>query len=184
LGLNFLDIDRANTHYGPWPWFNGARRPDWADVYFHRADQTGLGFDRSATGYNSVAQYNSPLKEQWNDVRTTPEDLLLWFHHVPWDYKLKSGRSLWEELQFRYHRGVGAMEEMQKTWSGLKGKIDDERFTAVTQFLVMQHRDAVWFRDAGLAYFATFAKRPFANGYKPKYPLGYYQALPPNAAPD
>lgn len=184
LGLNFLDIDRANTHYGPWPWYNEARRPDWGDVYFHRADEKGLGFDRSATGYNSVAQYNSPLKEQWGDVRTTPDDLLLWFHHVPWDYKMKSGRTLWEELQFRYHRGVGAVEEMQKIWESLKGRIDGERFTAVTQFLVMQHRDAVWFRDASLAYFATFAKRPFAGGYRPKYPLDYYKSLPPNAAPE
>jgi len=183
LGLNFLDIDRANTHYGPWLWYNEARRPDWGDVYFHRANETGLGFDRSATGYNSVAQYNPPLKELWSDVRTTPEELLLWFHHVPWVYKLKSGRSLWEELQFRYHRGIATVEEMQKTWSGLKGKIDDERFAAVTQFLVMQHRDAVWFRDAALSYFATFAKQPFSGGYKPKYPLAFYKALPPNAAP-
>jgi len=183
LGLNFLDIDKANTHYGPWLWYNEARRPDWGDVYFHRADEKGLGFDRSASGYNSVAQYNSPLKEQWGDPRTTPDDLLLWFHHVPWDYKLKSGRTLWEELQFRYHRGVGAVEEMQKNWESLKDKIDSERFTAVNQFLVMQHRDAVWFRDAGLAYFAGFAKRPFTNGFKPKYPLDYYKTLPPNAAP-
>jgi alpha-glucuronidase len=183
LGLSFLDIDRANTHYGPWLWYNEARRPDWGDVYFHRADEKGLGFDRSATGYNSVAQYNAPLKDQWNDVRTTPEDLLLWFHHVSWDYKLKSGRTLWEELQFRYHRGVSAVEMMQTTWEGLKGKTDDERFMAVKQFLVMQHRDAVWFRDAGLAYFASFGKRPFANGYQPKYPLAYYQSLAPNAAP-
>ena len=91
LGLNFLDIDRADTHYGPWPWYNEARRPDWGDVYFHRADAEGLGFDRSATGYNSVAQYNSPLKEEWGDVRTTPEDLLLWFHHVSWDYHVEIG---------------------------------------------------------------------------------------------
>jgi alpha-glucuronidase len=183
LGLNFLDIDRANTHYGPWPWYNEAQRPDWGDVYFHRADEKGLGFDRSASGYNSVAQYNSPLKELWADLRTTPEELLLWFHHVPWDYKMKSGRTLWEELQVRYHRGVGTVEEMQKTWESLKGRIDDERFTAVKQFLVMQHRDAVWFRDAELAYFASIARRPFAGGYQPKYPLAYYKTLPPNAAP-
>ncbi len=183
LGLAFLDIDRANTHYGPWPWYNGARRPDWGDVYFHRADDKGLGFDRSATGYNSVAQYNSPLKEAWGDARTTPDDLLLWFHHVPWDYRMKSGRSLWDELQVRYHRGVRGVEEIQASWESLKGRIDAERFTAVRQLLVMQHRDAVWFRDAGLAYFATFAKRPFTGGYRPKYPLDYYKSLPPNAAP-
>lgn len=183
LGLNFLDVDRANTHYGPWLWYNEARRSDWGDVYFHRADSIGVGVERSASGYNSVAQYNSPLKQLWGDVRTTPDDLLLWFHHVPWTYKLKSGRSLWEELQFRYHRGVGTVEEMQSAWNGLKGKIDDERFSEVAQLLVMQHRDAVWFRDAVLSYFSTFAKQPFANGYKPKYPLAYYKTLPPNAAP-
>lgn len=183
LGLAFLDIDRANTHYGPWLWYNEARRPDWGDVYFHRADEKGLGFDRSPSGYNTVAQYNSPLKELWSKPETTPDDLLLWFHHVSWDYKMKSGQTLWEELQSRYHRGVRAVEQLQATWAGLKGKTDEPRFTAVTQFLQMQHRDAVWFRDAGLAYFVQFAKRPFGGGYKPKYSLDFYKQLPPNAAP-
>jgi alpha-glucuronidase len=90
---------------------------------------------------------------------------------------------MWEELQTIYSRGVAGVERMQKTWQGLKERIDDERFTAVTQYLVMQHRDAVWFRDASLAYFQTFAKRPFTGGYKPKYPLDYYKKLPPNTAP-
>lgn len=75
------------------------------------------------------------------------------------------------------------MEAIQKQWDGLKGRIDAERFTAVQQYLTMQHRDAVWFRDASLAYFQTFAKRPFTGGYQPKYPLDYYKALPPNTAP-
>ena len=184
MGLAFLDIDRANTHYGPWLWYDGARRPDWGDVYFHRADPEGLGFDRSSKGrYNSAAQYNSPLKEQYDNIATTPEDLILWFHHVPWDYRMKSGRTMWEELQTRYHQGVAGVTAMQKTWDGLKGRVDDERFTAVKQYLVMQHRDAVWWQDACLAYFQTFARRPFANGYQPKYDLDYYKKLPPNTAP-
>jgi alpha-glucuronidase len=183
IGLTFQELDGANTHYGPWPWLDSPRRSDWADVYFNRADTVGLGVDRSHTGYNTAAQYNSPLKEQFDDIRTTPEEFLLWFHHVPWDWRMKSGRTMWEELQFTYQRGVRGVETMQKDWDGLKGKIDDERFTAVKQYLVMQHRDAVWFRDASLAYFQTFANRPFTGDYKPKYPLDYYKKLPPNTAP-
>jgi len=183
IGLTFQELDSANTHYGPWPWLDSPRRSDWADVYFNRADTTGLGVDRSHTGYNTAAQYNSPLKEQFDDIRTTPEEFLLWFHHVPWDWRMKSGRTMWEELQFTYSRGVKGVEAIQKDWNGLEGKIDGERFTAVKQYLVMQHRDAVWFRDASLAYFQTFAKRPFTGGYKPKYPLEYYRKLPPNTAP-
>jgi alpha-glucuronidase len=183
IGLTFQELDGANTHYGPWPWLDSPRRSDWADVYFNRADAVGLGVDRSHTGYNTAAQYNPPLNKQFDDISTTPEDFLLWFHHVPWDWRMKSGRTMWEELQTIYSRGVAGVERMQKTWQGLKERIDDERFTAVTQYLVMQHRDAVWFRDASLAYFQTFAKRPFAGGYKPKYPLDYYKKLPPNTAP-
>ena len=85
---------------------------------------------------------------------------------------------------YRYIQGVTSVEDMQKTWATLKGLIDSERFDAVSQYLIMQHRDAVWFRDACLAYFATFSKRPFLDGYQPKYPLDYYKALPPNAAPE
>jgi len=183
IGLTFQELDGANTHYGPWPWLDSPRRSDWADVYFNRADAVGLGVDRSHTGYNTAAQYNSPLKEQFDDLATTPEEFLLWFHHVPWDYRMKSGRTMWEELQATYSHGVAGVEKMQQDWNGLRGKVDDERFQAVQQFLVMQHRDAVWFRDASLAYFQTFAKQPFANGYQPRYPLDYYKKLPPNMAP-
>jgi alpha-glucuronidase len=109
---------------------------------------------------------------------------LLWFHHVPWDYTTKSGRTMWDELNYRYIQGVAAVDDMQKSWATLKGLIDSERFEAVSQYLIMQHRNAVWFRDACLAYFATFSKRPFLDGYQPKYPLDYYKALPPNAAPE
>jgi alpha-glucuronidase len=183
LGLAFLDIDKANTHYGPWLWYNEASRPDWGDVYYHRADANGIGFDRSPTGYNTVAQYHQPLRGQWSRPETTPDELLLWFHHLPWDYRMKSGNTLWEELQARYHSGVREVEALQHEWAGLKGKVDDARFASVMQNLVMQHRNAVWFRDAELAYFVQFARRPFTGGYKPKYPLDYYKALPPNAAP-
>ena len=77
-------------------------------------------------------------------------------------------------------RGV---EEMQASWETMRGRVDDERFTAVKQYLVMQHRNAVWWRDCLLAYFQTHSRRPFANGYKPKYPLDYYMQLPPNVSP-
>ncbi len=124
VGLTFQELDSANTHYGPWPWMDSPRRSDWADVYFNRADAAGLGVDRSHTGYNTAAQYNSPLKEQFDDIRTTPEEYLLWFHHVPWDFRMKSGRTMWEELQYQYSHGIAGVETMQKTWDGLKGTAD------------------------------------------------------------
>jgi alpha-glucuronidase len=148
------------------------------------ADAAGLGFDRTATGSNAAAQYNSPLKEQFADQVATPEMYLLWFHHVPWDYTTKSGLTMWDELNYRYIQGVGAMEGMQKSWATLKEMIDIERFNAVSRYLIMQHRDAVWFRDACLACFATFSERSFVDGYQAKYTLEYYRALPPNAAPE
>jgi alpha-glucuronidase len=148
-------------HYGPEPWCEipGAR-PDWLPPYYHKADSTGLGFDRTIAGSNAVSQYYSPLKEEFNDVKNCPEKFLLWFHHVPWDYKMKSGNTMWDELCYKYDSGVRQVREFQKVWDKAERHLDSERFKSVQSKLRIQARDAVWWRDACLLYFQTFSKRP------------------------
>ncbi|MDR2146765.1 MAG: alpha-glucuronidase [Tannerella sp.] len=148
-------------HYGPEPWCDipGAR-PDWLPPYYHKADSAGLGFDRTTNGSDAVSQYYSPLKEVFNDMKTCPEEFLLWFHHVPWDYRMKDGKTMWESLCYKYDSGVQQVRDFQKIWDRMESYIDAERFKAVQSKLRIQSRDAVWWRDACLLYFQTFAKRP------------------------
>ena len=159
LGLHHLFA--WEHHYGPEPWcyFKWAR-PDWLPGYYHQADSSGLGFDRTMAGSNAVSQYFSPLKEEFNDFRTCPEKFLLWFHHVPWDYNMQSGRILWDELCCNYQAGVDQVRDFQKKWDRIETRIDKERFSAVQYKLKIQARDAIWWRDACLLYFQTFSKRP------------------------
>ena len=96
----------------------------------------------------------------YNNINTCPETLLAWFHHVPWDYKMKSGRTFWEELCHKYDEGVSVTKDMLKTWDALQPYIDQQRFTEVQRKLRIQVRDAVWWHDACILYFQTFSKRP------------------------
>lgn len=148
-------------HYGPQPWCDvpGARA-DWLPKYYHKADSAGIGFDRSSTGSNAVSQYQSPLCEEFDDVATCPENLLLWFHHVSWNYKMKSGRILWDELCYTYDRGVQEARSFQKTWDMVKPFVDKARFDDVQRRLKIQTRDAVWWKDACLLYFQQFSQQP------------------------
>ena len=167
-----------DTHYGPGPWVSGGPRADWTSVYFNRADATGIGFDRTATGSNAVAQYAPPVAAQFADLKHTPEKLLLWFHHVPWDYKMQSGRTLWDELVIHYAQGVRTVKDMRHTWAGLSDKVDAERYAQVSTFLTIQEHEAQWWRDASIAYFETFSHRPLPVGYAaPEHDLQYYEAL-------
>ncbi|EJL68826.1 alpha-glucuronidase [Chryseobacterium populi] len=159
LGLHH--IFASGHHYGPEPWgdYKGGR-PDWSPVYYHQANAQGLGFDRTISGSNAVSQYFSPLNETYGNIKTCPENLILWFHHVPWDYKMKDGKTLWEELSYKYDTGVKKVREYQKTWDRMQPYIDDERFQQVQSKLKIQARDAVWWKDACLLYFQTFSKLP------------------------
>ena len=159
LGLHH--IFAWGHHYGPEPWCDipGAR-PDWMPSYYHRADDGGIGFDRSSKGSNATAQYHSPLCEQLDNVDTCPENLLLWFHHVPWNHRMKSGRTLWAELCYAYDRGVQETRNFQKLWAPMEKYIDPERFRDVQHRLKIQARDAVWWKDACLLYFQQFSKQP------------------------
>jgi len=135
-------------------------RPEWNPTYYHRADNQGIGFDRTAKGSNGVAQYRSPLREQWSDPQTTPETLLLWFHHLPWDFPLKSGGTLWDGLVRHYTQGVAAARDFEQRWRALAGKVDDERHAAVLAKLHQQALDAAAWSDKCLRYFQAFSKRP------------------------
>jgi alpha-glucuronidase len=186
LGLHHIMAE--GHHYGPGPWpiaaANAAAHPEWSPPYYHQADAIGLGANRTATGSNALEQYAPQLAQLWGDLNTVPENLLLWFHHVPWDYKMKSGRILWDELALRYQQGVDEVRVMQKEWDSLKGLIDDERFTQVKQRLVRQELDAREWRDACLLYFQTFSKRPLPAGVeKPAQDLDYYQSVKLRFAP-
>ncbi|KAA0129585.1 alpha-glucuronidase [Chryseobacterium sp. SN22] len=159
LGLHH--IFAGNHHYGPEPWgdYKGGR-PDWSPVYYHRADANGIGFDRTKTGSNAVSQYFPPLNEIYGNIETCPENLILWFHHVPWNYTMKDGKTLWDELCYKYDSGVHQIREYQKTWDRMQPYIDEQRFSEVQSKLKIQAKDAVWWKDACLLYFQTFSKRP------------------------
>lgn len=176
LGLHHV-MGRGH-HYGPGPWVQGGPRADWTSVYYHRADAKGIGFDRTATGSNAVAQYAAQVAAEFSDLKRVPEQFLLWFHHVPWDYRTQSGRILWDELVYRYTRGVDSVGEMAQTWQGLAPFVDAERHAQVATFLRIQQQEAKWWRDASIAYFQTFSKRPLPSGFAPpEQSLEYYKSL-------
>ena len=152
-------------HYGPEPWCSvpGAR-PDWLPSYYHRADKEGIGFDRSSKGSNAVSQYSDSLRLIYNDKTTCPEVYLLWFHHVPWQYRMKSGRTLWGELCRAYDRGVRQVRGFQEIWDSVEPFVDARRFREVQSKLKIQMRDAVWWKDACLLYFQTFSGMPIPAG--------------------
>ena len=175
LGLHH--IMWGGHHYGPAPWWDKEPRADWNPVYYHRADERGLGFDRTASGSNTVSQYHPPVRDRFAELSTCPEEFLLWFHHVPWEHRMKSGRILWDELALHYQRGVDWVRTTRKEWDALAGAIDPERHGEVAKKLAIQERDAIWWRDACLLYFQTFSKRPLPAGVeKPAKTLEEYKA--------
>jgi len=169
-------------HYGPGPWVTGGRA-DWTSVYYNRADSLGIGFDRTPTGSDAVAQYFPPLRERFASRATVPENLLLWFHHVGWTEPMRSGRTLWNELLAHYQTGVDTVRWMGETWAGLDEKIDAARFQRVRSFLHIQDKEAEWWRDASVLYFQTFSHLPLPSGYpQPAHTLDFYMSL--NCPPD
>lgn len=158
LGLHHIFAE--DHHYGPEPWLSQAAREDWTSVYYHKADTIGLGFNRTTTGSDAVSHYFPPLNNIYNDISTCPENLLLWFHHVPWNYKMNDGKTMWDALCYKYDSGVQQVREYQKVWDRMEQYIDYRRFEEVQSKLKIQARDAVWWRDACLLYFQTFSKKP------------------------
>lgn len=175
IGLHHIMY--ASLHYGPGPWVDRGRQ-DWTAVYYHKADTAGIGFNRTSSGSNAVGQYFPEVRDLYENFATCPENLLLWFHHVPWDYRLKSGRNVWEEMCFRYNLGVDSVRWMQKEWQEAKGIVDNDRFEKVQALLIKQEENARVWRDACLLYFQTFSKKEIPVKYEqPEHDLIYYKNL-------
>lgn len=173
LGLHHIMY--SGHHYGPGPWVDRGRS-DWTSVYYHRADTLGIGFDRTSQGSDAVSQYFKPVKDMYGNLNTCPENLLLWFHHLPWDYRLASGNTLWDEICLRYDGGVKSVKKMQSEWKKTEGIVDKERFDQVSALLVKQERDAAIWRDGCMLYFQTFSRRPLPKGVaQPEHSLDYYR---------
>lgn len=144
-------------HFGPEPWCDvpGARE-DWLPRYYHKAGPDGIGFDRTRAGSGAVDQYNEPLASLYNDPGTCPENLLLWFHHLPWDYVLPSGETLWEGLCRHYNAGVDAVERYITTWAGMKPYVSSKRYDEVKSLLEENLRFALDWRNSCIEYFGQF----------------------------
>ncbi|MCQ2128061.1 MAG: alpha-glucuronidase [Bacteroidaceae bacterium] len=163
LGLHH--IFAGGHHYGPEPWYYvKGLREDWLPRYYHKADDWGMGFDRTKNGSGYTAQYPEPLQTMYDDINTCPENLLLFFHHVSWDYKMKNGKTLWQNLCLRYDEGVKKAESFVKTWKKMKPYVGAEIYEEQLAKFERQAKDAWWWRDACLLYFQQFSKKQLPKG--------------------
>ncbi len=176
--LGLVHIMGRNHHYGPGPWVEGGGRADWTAVYYHRADTLGIGFDRTSTGSNAVAQYAPHVRDIFASRATVPDEYLLWFHRVGWNERMRSGRTLWNELVYRYSAGVDSARAMARAWNTVAPKVDTLRAREIGDYLEIQAKEAKWWRDAALTYFQTFSRQPFPPGVEPPaHPLDFYLQL-------
>ena len=178
LGLHH--IFAWGHHYGPEPWchIEGAR-PDWLPAYYHQADSAGLGFDRTPSGSDAVSQYPEPLRSTYADIDSCPENLLLWFHHVPWAHRMHSGRTLWQELCHHYASGAAKVAEYQKIWADARPYLyDPDIWEDVNTRLITQARDAQWWKDACVLYFSRYSgQQPTSEVYPIHHTLPAMQRI-------
>ncbi|MBN2318570.1 MAG: alpha-glucuronidase [Acidobacteria bacterium] len=160
LGLHHLI---GGNHYAPMPENDRAPRSDWTAVYYHRAAADGIGVDRTKRGNKAVAQYFPPVCDLFDSIATCPERFLLWFHRCAWNYKTKSGKTLWEELCETYYKGAEQTLELQATWQSLSGRIDPQRHREVADRLEIQVTDAARWRDHILEYFQQYSGMPITR---------------------
>ena len=164
-------------HYGPGPWVCDLPRPEWNPCYYARAAKEGIGYDRTASGSDALAQYAPTVASRWADPATTDDALLLWFHHLPWNYELRSGGSLWEGLVDSYGQGERETKARSALWARLAPHVDAERHAEVAAALATQESEARWWRDASLAYWQSVNGLPFPPGERaPEHPLEWYKA--------
>ncbi|MCB9041574.1 MAG: alpha-glucuronidase [Lewinellaceae bacterium] len=176
LGLHH--IMAAGHHYGPGPWVSEMSRADWTSVYYHRADEKGIGFNRTESGSGALLQYHPGFQRQLADPDKCPHKFLLWFHHVPWDQALSTGRTLWEELCQQYHQGAAEASLLRQKWDSVRPYIDEERHHQVSMHLAIQEKEARWWRDACISYFKSFSKMEIPPGLEPpEHSLEYYESL-------
>jgi alpha-glucuronidase len=183
--LGLVHIMATGHHYGPGPWVSELTRPEWNPTYYHRADGAGLGFDRTVAGSNAVAQYFPPVREQFADRATVPDAFLLFFHHVGWSEKMRSGRTLWGELVHRYHEGVRAVHDMRGDWAEVRGQLDSQRHDEVAAFLKIQEYEAKWWRDSALLYFQQLSNMELPpDAERPVFTLDQYLSFSRSCPPD
>lgn len=163
MPLGIHHIMEPGGHYDPFPHLQNKNSPEYSSVYYHKADRNGIGFDRTTTGSDAVSQYAPPGRERFANRATCPPELLLWFHHVGWDERLASGRTVWEELCFRYNDGVDYVKRMQTQWESLRGQVDAARFEAVRRKLEAQRVHATKWRDVCVKYFQSVNHRPLPD---------------------
>jgi alpha-glucuronidase len=176
LGLHH--IMGASGHYGPGPWTDNTGRADWTAVYYHKADTAGVGFDRTKSGSNALGQYAPQVQSYFEDLNTCPDEYLLWFHHLSWQYKMRSGKTLWDEMVHHYYQGADSVKKMQQVWSSLRPYVDKTRFDEVGQLMAVQYEEAIRWRNSCVLYFQTFSRKPIPPGYeKPDHDLTYYRSL-------
>ena len=158
LGLHHIFM--FDHHYGPEPDGFKAEYPiEWCPVYYHKADKQGVGFDRSSKGTDAVSQYRADIAHTYDNIDTCPENLLLWFHHVPWTYRMKDGSTLWESLQYHYNLGVITVEQHHNIWHNkMRHFVDEQRWREVDERLEDQLQNAREWRDVCLKYFGQFAE--------------------------
>jgi alpha-glucuronidase len=174
----------SGHHYGPGPWECAGAQQIWNPCFYNQADSKGIGFDRTARGSNAVAQYAPPVAERFATLTRVPDEDLLWFHHLPWTYRMRDGRPLWRDLLAHYDRGLGTVTQMRKTWSGLKPFVDPQRYCEVAASLDQQEREARWWRDASIAYWRHLSKLPLPRGVgPPAHPLSWYEAIKIGSVP-
>jgi alpha-glucuronidase len=176
--LGLAHVMATGHHYGPGPWVGDLARPEWNPTYYHRADGRGIGFDRTGTGSNAVAQYAPSVARRFADPKRVGDDDLLWFHHLPWDHRMADGATLWDTLVRRYDRGVAAVGTMRGRWAALEGSMDAERYREVATYLAIQEREARWWRDASIAYWTSLNGLKLPDGAAtPAETLDHYRAL-------
>jgi len=176
--LGLAHLMGGDHHYGPAPWETNETHPSWAPTYYHRADRNGIGFDRTTSGSNAVAQYALPAARLFGDPKRVSDDYLLWFHHVPWTHLTRSGRALWDQMVARYDRGVNHVSQMRRDWEALRPLVDARRHCEVTASLAQQEKEARWWRDASIAYWQSLNRLPLPRGHAPpEHPLSWYKAL-------
>jgi alpha-glucuronidase len=168
----------TDHHYGPGSWIDDLPIPMWNPAYYSRADRDGIGFDRTATGSDAIAQYAPEIARCFADLRCLPETELLWFHHLPWTYRMRSGRTLWDDLVRHYDHGLFAIGKMTHTWARLRPYVDPTRHAAVAASLRRQHGEARWWRDASVAYFQSLSGLPLPKRHTPPlHPLSWYKEI-------
>lgn len=165
LGLHHMMGE--GHHYGPEPWLSKAGRLDWTSVYYHRADSVGLGFDRTGKLSNALNLYSKQINDSWGNPDKCNLNYLLWFHHIPWNKKLSTGNTLWEELCYRYYNGVNQVKDLQEKWETVENQIDSETFQSVKGRLKIQEKEAIWWRDACVLYFKEYTKMPIPSSLTP-----------------